>query len=164
MDEFRSEGRGSAEDGSVLGRYLRGDADVGTEAGFGRFVEAVLADRIEETPRPEGFVPATELWWVEDAEFLGRISIRHRLTPNLLEVGGHIGYDVRPSARRRGHATEMLRQALPYAHDLGIDQALVTCDVDNVGSRTVIERNGGVLEDQRGGKLRFWVPAPEHRS
>ena len=73
-------------------------------------------------------------------------------------MGGHIGYDVRPSARRRGHATEMLRQALAIAHGMGIDPALITCDVDNVGSRTVIERNGGVLEDERAGKLRFWVP------
>jgi predicted acetyltransferase len=73
-------------------------------------------------------------------------------------MGGHIGYDVRPSARRRGHATEMLRQALRVANELGIDPALITCDVDNVGSRTVIERNGGVLEDERNGKLRFWAP------
>jgi predicted acetyltransferase len=95
---------------------------------------------------------------VEGDEFLGRTSIRHRLTPALLEIGGHVGYDVRPSARRRGHATAMLQAALVVARDLGIDPALVTCDVDNVGSRTVIERNGGVLEDQRSGKLRFWVP------
>jgi predicted acetyltransferase len=76
----------------------------------------------------------------------------------LLEMGGHIGYDVRPSARRRGHATEMLRQALTVANDLGIDPALITCDVGKVGSRTVIERNGGALEDERNGKLRFWAP------
>ena len=72
-------------------------------------------------------------------------------------MGGHIGYDVRPSARRHGHATEMLRQTLPIAHRMGIDPALITCNVDNIGSRTVIERNGGVLEDERAGKLRFWV-------
>jgi predicted acetyltransferase len=89
---------------------------------------------------------------------LGRIAIRHRLTPQLREVGGHIGYDVRPSARRCGRATAMLRAALPVARTLGIESALVTCDVDNVASRTVIERNGGMLEDQRGDKLRFWVP------
>ena len=52
----------------------------------------------------------------------------------------------------------MLRQALAVARELGIDPALVTCDVDNMGSRTVIERNGGVLEDERSGKLRYWVP------
>jgi predicted acetyltransferase len=46
----------------------------------------------------------------------------------------------------------------PVAAGLGIDPALVTCDLDNIGSRKVIEANGGVLEDQRAGKLRFWVP------
>jgi predicted acetyltransferase len=73
-------------------------------------------------------------------------------------VGGHIGYDVRASARRRGHATAMLAGGLAVAAGLGIDPALITCDVDNVGSRRVIETNGGVLEDERDGKLRFWTP------
>jgi len=159
MAEFRTEGRGSEGDRSAIGRYLREHAaEFESEGAFGRFVDGVRAERLEETPRPEGYVPDTELWWSDGDEFLGRIGIRHRLTPTLLEMGGHVGYDVRPSARRRGHATEMLRRALTVAHELGINPALITCDVDNVGSRTVIERNGGVLEDERGGKLRFWVP------
>jgi predicted acetyltransferase len=159
MAEFRAEGRGSDGDRTVIGGYVRDrGAEVASEEAYGSFVSAVRASRLEETPRPAGYVPDTELWWVDGDEFLGRIGVRHRLTPALLEFGGHIGYDVRPSARRRGHATEMLRQALAVAHELGIDPALITCDVDNVGSRAVIERNGGALEDQRGGKLRFWVP------
>lgn len=159
MGEFRSEGRGAEDDRSVIGHYLRERADAWTsDPAFRAFAEEIRAQRREDTPRPPGHVPDTELWWVEGDEFLGRIGIRHRLTPALLEMGGHIGYDVRPSARRRGHATEMLRQALGIARELGIEPALVTCDVDNVGSRAVIERNGGVLEDERAGKLRFWVP------
>jgi predicted acetyltransferase len=79
--------------------------------------------------------------------------------PALHELGGHIGYDVRPSARRRGHATAMLAAALPVAGALGIDPVLTTCDEDNAGSRKVIEANHGALEDKRGVKLRFWVPA-----
>jgi predicted acetyltransferase len=159
MEEFVAEGRGAADDHSVIGFYLRSRPDAWTnDTAFQAFVDEVRAQRLEETPRPAGYVPATELWWVEGDEFLGRIGIRHRLTPELLEMGGHIGYDVRPSARRRGHATAMLRAALDIANEMGIEQALVTCDVDNVGSRTVIERNGGVLEDERDGKLRFWVP------
>lgn len=158
MDEFRAEGRGSDDDRSIIGRYLRGPgAHSMSEAQFAGFVDGIRADLLEDTPRPEGFVPATELWWVEGDEFIGRVSVRHRLTPMLLQIGGHIGYDVRPSARRRGHATAMLRQALSVANELGINPALVTCNVDNVGSRTVIERNGGVLEDERAGKLRFWL-------
>ncbi len=84
-------------------------------------------------------------------------GIRHRLTPFLLEVAGHIGYSVRPSARRRGVATAALREALPLASALGIDPVLVTCDDDNLGSARVIEANGGVLEDVRGRKRRYWV-------
>jgi predicted acetyltransferase len=52
----------------------------------------------------------------------------------------------------------MLAAALPLAHRLGIDPALVTCDVDNVASRKVIEANGGRLEDRRADKYRFWIP------
>jgi predicted acetyltransferase len=95
---------------------------------------------------------------VADGEVVGRISLRHVLTPWLLEVGGHVGYAVRPSARRRGHATRALALVLPLAAARGIDPVLVTCDADNVGSRRVIEANGGVLEDRRGEKLRYWVP------
>jgi predicted acetyltransferase len=158
MDEFRAEGRGGPTDFTVIGAYLRERPEPGTSpAAFEAFTAAIRAQALEDTPRPAGWVPDTELWWVAEEEFLGRIGIRHRLTPMLREVGGHIGYDVRPSARRQGHATAMLREALPVARALGIDPALITCDVDNIGSRTVIERNGGRLEDQRGGKLRFWV-------
>ena len=92
-------------------------------------------------------------------EYLGRISIRHRLTAHLREIGGHIGYDIRPSARQCGHATAMLAAALPVARSLGIDPALLTCDEDNIASRKVIEASGGMLEDNRHGKLRYWVPA-----
>jgi predicted acetyltransferase len=159
MDEFRAEGRGVAGDQSEIGRYLRDLRNAwSSDEAFASFAEQVRAQRLEETPRPVGFVPDTELWWVEGDAFLGRVGIRHRLTPALMEVGGHIGYDVRPSARRRGHATAMLQEALIVARGLAIERALVTCNVDNVGSRTVIERSGGVLEDERAGKLRFWVP------
>ena len=158
MDEFRAEGRGSEDDHSEIGTYLRTrSAEWSSEEAFSAFIASIRAAALEDTPRPEGYVPATEFWWVDGAVFLGRIVIRHRLTPALLEMGGHIGYDVRPPARRRGHASEMLRQTLEIAHDMGIDPALITCNVDNMGSRTVIERNGGVLEDERAGRLRFWV-------
>ncbi|WP_319459339.1 GNAT family N-acetyltransferase [Micromonospora sp. RTP1Z1] len=159
MAEFRSEGRGSAADGTVIGNEIRrfGHSWSSAPDGFARYVDWLLAQAREDSPRPEAYVPSTTLWWVEDDEYLGRIAVRHRLTPQLCEVGGHIGYDVRPSARRLGHATTMLRAALPVARSLGIELALVTCDIDNVASRKAIERNGGVLEDQRGDKLRFWV-------
>jgi predicted acetyltransferase len=125
---------------------------------FAAYVDKLHADALEETPRAEDWVPSSTFWYVDGGDYLGRLSMRHRLTPQLLEFGGHIGYDVRPTARRRGYATAMLRDALPHASALGIDQALLTCDVANVASRKVIESAGGVLEDERAGKLRFWVP------
>ena len=125
---------------------------------FASYVHRLNAERFEATPRVEGWVPNTNLWYVEGDTFLGRLSIRHRLNPFLHELGGHIGYSVRPSARRQGHATAMLAASLPFAHRLGIDPALVTCDVTNVASRKVIEAAGGAFEDQRRQKLRYWVP------
>jgi predicted acetyltransferase len=92
--------------------------------------------------------------------YIGRIALRHRLTEHLLREGGHIGYDVRPPARRRGHATAMLRAALPEAAARGIPSALITCEADNLASAKVILANGGVLENELDGKLRFWVPTP----
>lgn len=125
--------------------------------GFAAFVNALLAQARGEH-LPAGYVPCATMWWVDGAVYLGRIAIRHQLTPRLMEVGGHIGYDVRPSARRRGHATATLRTALPIARGLGIETVLVTCDPTNTASRKVIESCGGQFEDERGGKLRFWVP------
>jgi predicted acetyltransferase len=125
---------------------------------FREFCDYTAALAREDTPRPEGWVTGTYLWMVDDDEVVGRISLRHSLTPWLLEVAGHVGYAVRPGARRRGHATRALGLVLPVAAARGLERVLVTCDVDNVGSRRVIEANGGVLEDVRGDKLRFWLP------
>lgn len=122
------------------------------------YVENLVADTREGAPRPAGYVPSTHLWWVEGDEFLGRVHVRHRLTPFLREVGGHLGYHVVPPWRRRGHGTAMLAAAIPVAAALGIDCLLITCETDNIGSRKVIESNGGLLQDQRDDKLRFWVP------
>jgi predicted acetyltransferase len=158
MAEFQAEGRGTTDDQTMIGAEIRGYGSTWhTPEGFARYVTDLRAEAEEDTPRPAGIVPATTLWWVDGAEYLGRLAIRHRLTSRLLERGGHIGFDVRPTARRRGHATAMLRAALPIATGLGIHRALVTCDVDNVASRKVIEACGGEFEDQRGVKLRFWV-------
>ena len=141
-----------------LAHHVAYEAHWHEPAGFAAYVAALEADRREDTPRPEGFVPGTMLWWVDGDEFLGRVHIRHRLNDRLRELGGHIGYVVRPSARRRGHATAMLAAALPVAAGLGIEEALVTADPDNVASRRVIEANGGRLVEVRGGKVHYRVP------
>ncbi len=132
--------------------------DLADQSGFARYADFLRRQRLEETPRPVEYVPSTMLWITDGETYLGSISLRHRLTDDLLTWGGHIGYRVRPSARRQGYATRALAAVLPIAASRGIDPALVTCDADNVASRRVIEHNGGVFEDIREKKLRFWVP------
>jgi predicted acetyltransferase len=145
-------------------RAIAGDEEEWTReqaedpAEFARLVETIRTEAHPATELADDLVHQTVLWFVDGEEFLGRLSIRHYLTPALTELGGHIGYCVRPSARRKGYATQMLVQSLPIAAGLGIDPALVTCDADNVPSRKVIQAAGGELEDERHGKLRFWVP------
>lgn len=95
---------------------------------------------------PPKFVPSSEFWLVRDRRILARISVRHRLNANLEIEGGHIGYDVRPSERRKGYGSLMLKLALEEARKLGLRRVLITCDTDNVASAKIIEKNGGVFE------------------
>lgn len=98
---------------------------------------------------PRDWVPATFLVAIVGGQLIGRVSIRHQLNDYLPNFGGHIGYGVRPDHRRRGFASEMLRQALIIARAEGIDRALITCDQTNVASANIIERHGSILEDVR---------------
>jgi predicted acetyltransferase len=111
---------------------------------------------------PARHVPGTFLVAEVAGEIVGRTSIRFRLNDFLAERGGHIGYGVLAQHRRRGYATEILRQSLIIARAAGVDQVLVTCDQDNVASRAVIESCGGVLDsiaavDGKPPVLRFWI-------
>ncbi|QIK75984.1 GNAT family N-acetyltransferase [Nocardioides piscis] len=155
MDEFVAEGVSDSQTAGWVDTY--GDT-WRTSEGFEAFVRQVRAEEVDETVLPERWVLTSTRWWVDGDCYLGRVAVRHRLNDFLRDVGGHIGYDVRPSARRQGHATAMLRAVLPHARSLGIDSALVTCDADNAASIRVIEACGGILEDRRGDKLRYWVP------
>ena len=103
---------------------------------------------------------------------IGQVRTRWRsLNPFLERLGGHIGYVVVPEFRRKGGATEMLRQSLLIARDrVGLDRVLVTCDDDNVGSIRTIEKNGGILENVVTSpeiaqpKRRYWIDVPPRRS
>jgi predicted acetyltransferase len=95
---------------------------------------------------PEGFVPHSSYWLVGGGEVLGVSNLRHRLNDALRREGGHIGYGVRPSARRRGYGVELLRQTLERARAMGLSEVLLTCAASNVASAKTILRCGGVLE------------------
>jgi predicted acetyltransferase len=110
----------------------------------------------------EKIVSSSTYWLVnQDDKILGVVNIRHQLNDSLLEIGGHIGYGIRPSERKKGYATELLKLALLKAKDLGITKALLTCDKDNLGSSKTITKNGGILasEDIVDGVeiQRYWV-------
>lgn len=113
---------------------------------------------------PEAFVPHSTFWLVHAGEVVGVSNLRHALTEKLRIEGGHIGYGVRPSARRRGHATALLRSTLAVARGMGIGEALVTCARANAASVATILRCGGRYESEafvkhRGEVVqRYWIP------
>ncbi len=110
----------------------------------------------------KGLVPSSIYFLMdEDKKIYGAIDIRHELNDYLLRYGGHIGYGIRPSQRRKGYASQMLTLALPIVKELGINKALITCDKSNVGSAKTIMNNGGILENEviNGDEItqRYWI-------
>ncbi len=132
-----------------------------TDAGCAEFVAMVLAYADPAFELPEDRVHCDYYWITDgtgaDQEVVGFLAVRHSLTAWLLEEGGHIGYSVRPARRGQGHASRALALGVLRCSELGIDRVLVTCDDDNVASARTIERNGGVHEDTRNGKRRYWI-------
>lgn len=119
---------------------------------------------------PPGLVSGDSYWLVDGSgRILGGVRLRHRLAPHLEIEGGHIGYDVRPSERRKGVGTRLLALVLEKARERGLDRVLVTCDHDNVGSVRIIQRNGGVetttTVSEHSGKVvrRFWIDLGSRR-
>jgi len=91
------------------------------------------------------------------------VRVRQQLTEHLLQIGGHIGYDIRPSKWGKGYGNKILALGLQKAKEMGIEKVRITCDVDNVASRKIIEKNGGVLDSEIPNpetgvnKARFWI-------
>ena len=128
---------------------MDGSGMLGMAKTFDEWFSMLKDNEHEETVR-EGYVPANTYLAVRtsDDHVIGTISIRLRLNEYLAAYGGHIGYSVRPSERKKGYAKEMLRLALQKCKELGIDKVLVTCDKENIASARTILANGGVLESE----------------
>ena len=147
-------GPGLHEDGFGLGA----DDDVESPGGFAAWVdERLRRTHPVGTPCPAER-HATPRWIVEDGRVLGGIALRHVFDDEL----GHIGYGIRPSARRRGLASWALGEMLVEARAaLGVDRVLIPCLAGNLASARTIERNGGVLEGFRdsphGPVRRYWI-------
>lgn len=122
-----------------------------------------LMDNEKGVNIPDGWVPDSTYWLLNNEKrIIGAVNIRHQLTELLFNSGGHIGYGIRPSERRKGYATKLLSLSLEKAKELGIKKVLVVCDKTNLGSLKVITNNNGIpdsdfVEDDGNIVKRFWI-------
>lgn len=142
---------------------LNGDGGLDKIKDFDNWLVKIRKDLKEETIE-KGRVPSTLFLAVrkKDNKVVGMLQIRHYLIESLLKNGGHIGDGVRPSERKKGYATEMIRLALEECKKLGIKRVLMVCFKDNIGSKKSILNNGGILENEipaENGKIdqRYWI-------
>ena len=116
--------------------------------------------KYKETVTP-GFVTAHTFFALDNDKIVGVINGRHELNDYLLNFGGHIGYSVRKSERRKGYAKKMLTYTSEFLFSLGLEKILITCDKNNIASKRTIESCGGILENEVATEdrttLRYWI-------
>lgn len=97
---------------------------------------------------PDDRVPALTYFYVRETDdtIVGMINIRLALNDFLRNEGGHIGYSIRPTERRKGYATKMLRETLEFCRIIGLHNFIITCDQSNPASASVIKNCGGILD------------------
>ena len=144
------------EDGFGLGPA----DEVESPAGFEAWVARLTAESHPSGPLDAGEEACTYRWVVENGRVLGGIALRHG-SSDYVRWAGHLGYGIRPSARRRGTATWALGHMLDEARMVGLDRVLVVCGVNNFASVKTIERCGGVLDGIQdttlGPARRYWI-------
>lgn len=133
------------------------------EANFDEYIEKLHKNALGQD-LPEGYVPSSVFWLVDQGEVAGHVSVRHELSPKLLAYGGHIGYGIRPKYRGKGYGTKILELALKESKQLNIKKILVMCDKNNLSSKRIIEKNGGIFEGESTKPdsddkiiLRYWI-------
>jgi predicted acetyltransferase len=160
--ELKPEFQIMAKESIATGEYRTGPFELALD-NLEKYVQERL-DWKEGKSLPEGWISSSEFWLVRDeSTILGISSLRHKLTENLRNIGGHIGYNIRPSERRKGYGTLILALTLEKARELGLARVLVTCDEDNIASAKIIEKNGGRFENTyiskelKQPKRRYWI-------
>ena len=112
---------------------------------YDAWLESVTKNTSPETVNPDWVVTDTFFAADDTGTIVGIIDLRHTLNDFLRDFG-NCGYSVRPTARRKGYATEMLRQLLMTAKALGMTELHLSVERSNMPSVKTIVRNGGVLE------------------
>lgn len=150
---------------AVAEMQASGEWDISPQAFAARFDQMLveIAAAKDPTAAPPGALPFEDFWFMDDDSWIGLLTLRFQLNEEFLHSGGHIGYVVRPSKRRSGYGTALLRLGLNKARERGLTRVLLTCNETNIGSRKIIEANGGQFENavvvvgQEDRKLRYWI-------
>ena len=149
--------------------HAAGEYDVNAEQLEAKFEELIarLVAAKDPANMPPGELPYEDFWLMDGDQWIGKLTLRTTINEKYLHAGGHIGYEIRPSKRGCGYGTVLLRMGLEMARERGLHQVLLTCDEINIGSRKVIENNGGQLENavevegQTVLKMRYWINLDE---
>jgi len=93
-------------------------------------------------------VPAETFFLIRenDNKIVGMTNIRFDLNENLRKRGGHIGYSIRPTERRKGYNKINLYLGLLEAQKRGLKKVMLSCDKDNLGSARTIQTFNAELE------------------
>ena len=97
---------------------------------------------------PEGFVPSSTRWLIQDTLIIGVSSLRHFLNDDIAFVGGHIGLGIRPSCRKKGFSKKLLELTLQEAFVRNMREVHIHCYSNNVASKAMIISCGGVLHSE----------------